>query len=468
MTFVSYQLLLELIKNPTVHRMCPNLFLILLIYYYLPFNYAIEPTICLTGVCFKGSWMEEFVAFQGIRYAESPVNKLRFKTPRPFTYSEGVHDVSQESTVRCPQWHRMSNGNRALWGQEDCLLLNIYVPDDVFFNPEDNLELPVMVWIHGGALINGANVYAEYGPKHFMKRNVIVVTINYRLGPLGFLSMGNDVVPGNQGMRDQAMALTWVYNNIVYFGGDKNRITIFGESAGSLSVAFQLISPMSQGLFQRAILQSGTALNPSWGLITPEHAVQFANQAYELLGCDQEQDILSCMQSKEISTIFESLTSLTDIAATVWGPVPDSGFTSEPFLPGDPETLMASGDFHKDIEMIIGTNADEGLLNLISAILEPSLWEDYRKNIDIIGPMSFFNIPDPKEITTKDVENVHRIIEQYVGSISNINEDHIPGITDMYTDASFLYGTFKTLWYARMWEVKVYQYGNVILCSFIS
>ena len=101
-----------------------------------------------------------------------------------------------------------------MWGQEDCLLLNIYVPDDVFYNPEDNLELPVMVWIHGGGLVNGGNVYAEYGPKHFMKRNVIVVTINYRLGPLGFLSMGNDVVPGNQGMRDQVMALTWVKNNI--------------------------------------------------------------------------------------------------------------------------------------------------------------------------------------------------------------------------------------------------------------
>merc|ERR1711936_484417 len=99
-----------------------------------------------------------------------------------------------------------------------------------------------------------------------MDKEIVLVTTNYRLGTLGFLSMGTMEVPGNAGFRDQTMAMTWVKENIQFFGGNANSITIFGESAGALSVAMHLISPKSEGLFQRAIMQSGTALAPSWGM----------------------------------------------------------------------------------------------------------------------------------------------------------------------------------------------------------
>ena len=104
-----------------------------------------------------------------------------------------------------------------------------------------------MVWIHGGALLNGANFFSNYGPNEFMKKDVILVSINYRLGAFGFLTLGDENVPGNMGLRDQNLAMQWVNQNIKQFGGDPDTVTIFGESAGALSVAYQIISPLSQG-----------------------------------------------------------------------------------------------------------------------------------------------------------------------------------------------------------------------------
>ena len=125
----------------------------------------------------------------------------------------------------------------------------------------DGLHLPVLFWIHGGGLTVGSGRIAEHGPQYFMEtEQVVIVTINYRLGALGFLSLGTEDVPGNAGLRDQVMALKWVNDNIAFFGGDPQAITIAGESAGGFSVLLHIVSPQSEGLFQRAIIQSGCAL----------------------------------------------------------------------------------------------------------------------------------------------------------------------------------------------------------------
>ena len=140
---------------------------------------------------------------------------------------------------------------------------------------------------------------AEYGPKFYMEsEQVIVVTINYRLGTLGFLSMGNEDVPGNAGFRDQILALKWVNDNIGYFGGDPQAVTIAGESAGAVSVALHMVSPLAQGLFKRAILQSGAGICPFWKPITPEEALNQADMISKELNCEGPEDVLKCLQSK--------------------------------------------------------------------------------------------------------------------------------------------------------------------------
>ncbi|XP_015472384.1 bile salt-activated lipase-like [Parus major] len=154
-------------------------------------------------------------------------------------------------------------------GSEDCLYLNIWVPQG---RRQISTKLPVMVYIYGGAFLvggsQGANFLDNYlydGEEIAVRGNVIVVTINYRLGPLGFLSTGDENLPGNYGLKDQHMAIAWVKRNIKAFGGDPDNITIFGESAGAASVSLQTLSPKNKGLFKRAISQSGVGVC-SWAI----------------------------------------------------------------------------------------------------------------------------------------------------------------------------------------------------------
>ena len=417
------------------------------------------PTICLqNGACYQGSWKDSlssrYASFKGIRFAQPPIGKLRFKSPEPYIAQEGLHDVSQESNITCPNYSAKED-NSAVKGQEDCLVLNIFVPKIVFDEPHIS-ELPVMFWIHGGGLTGGSG--SSYNPRYLMDEEIVLITTNYRLGTLGFLSLGTMEVPGNAGFRDQTIAMTWVKENIQYFGGNSNSMTIFGESAGALSVAMHLMSPKSEGLFQRAIMQSGTALAPTWGMNTPERAVSLGNLLAKGLECDQEEDILVCMQAKPMEDII-ALSNLMhayplDNLTPNWNGVPDVNFTNDPFFPGDAETLLASGQFNTDVEVIIGSNLDEGILGIFP-ILQGMPWPDFAQ---INWPARLFNIANTSNISPQDIENANKILEFYVGSVENINEEHMQEVIDMFTDADFLYGTFKTINYLLKQEVKVYQF----------
>lgn len=143
-------------------------------------------------------------------------------------------------------------------GDEDCLYLNVFTPE----KPQVGKQLPVMVWIHGGGFANGCGNQEWYGPDYLVPKGVILVSINYRLAAFGFLSFANTECPGNFGLKDQSLGLKWVQQNISAFGGDPNNVTIFGESAGSASVHYQVLSPLSRGLFQKAIAQSACSINP--------------------------------------------------------------------------------------------------------------------------------------------------------------------------------------------------------------
>ena len=196
------------------------------------------------------------------------------------------------------------------------------------------------------------------------------------------------------GMRDQNLALKWVNQNINQFGGDTNKVTIFGESAGALSVANHILSPISKGLFNRAIIQSGPAINPSWGRNTKAQALAYGEMFKTALNCED----LTCLQSKPMEDILASMHLNLDNSPfptpLVWQPVPDSDFISDPFLPKEASELMQSGQFNTDIDVIIGTNADEGLLVFLNAMRNTRLWNEYKDSFQIGGTKSLFCIPD--------------------------------------------------------------------------
>lgn len=244
-------------------------------------------------------------------------------------------------------------------GSEDCLYLNVYTPELNCSKP-----LPVMVWIHGGGFVWGSGNDDFYGPDFLVRNGVVLVTFNYRLEALGFLCLDTEDIPGNAGMKDQVAALRWVKNNINHFGGDPNNVTIFGESAGGASVSYHLISPMSRGLFKKAIIQSG-AVSCNWAqsFEPRERALILAKQ----LGCDSEDD-------KELYEFFksqpkENLVKLKLPVITNFKPydiefavVDEKQFgDNERFFYGDYIQAMKN-NIHEGVDVMIGYTKEEGLM----------------------------------------------------------------------------------------------------------
>ncbi|XP_015187333.1 PREDICTED: venom carboxylesterase-6-like isoform X2 [Polistes dominula] len=216
---------------------------------------------------------EEYFAFRGIPYAKPPIGKLRFQDPLPPEKWIGIRDGSKFGNV-CAQIDRVSN---EVIGSDDCLYLNVYTP-----LIELSAKLTVMVWIHGGCFYMGSGNDDMYKPDYIVRKDVILVTINFRLGSLGFLNLEDEVASGNQGLKDIVMALRWVRKNIAVFGGDPENVTIFGGSSGAAMVHYLTMSPLADGLFHKAIAQSGLATN-FWASMLVE-ARKYVYQLSSMLG----------------------------------------------------------------------------------------------------------------------------------------------------------------------------------------
>jgi len=285
--------------------------------------------------------------FLGIPYATPPVGNLRWQPPVPHAPWFAPLEATKFAN-HCPQ-PASPFGLASV--TEDCLFLNVYTPDSaVFSGPR-----PVMFWIHGGALVSGES--DDYDPTALVKDGVIVVTINYRLGALGFLAHpafadektdpdhDGDFATGSAGdygLMDQQLALRWVRDNILFFGGDPLNVTIFGESAGGLSVFSQLASPPAQQLFHKAIIESGAYALTTQTLATAEATgTTFATAA----GCSSQ--TAACLRALPVTTILA-----TENPAG-YTPNIDSGF-----FPLSLNTALATGQFHH-VPVIQGSNHDE-------------------------------------------------------------------------------------------------------------
>jgi para-nitrobenzyl esterase len=300
--------------------------------------------------------------FKGVPYAAAPVGALRWKPPQPVEPWSGVRSVA-EWGPRCLQSNRLGDLdplNKRM--DEDCLYLNVWTP-----TTSTRQLLPVMVWIHGGSNLNGAGSQPEFDGSRLANKGVVVVTINYRLDVFGFLAHpeltkeSDTKSSGNYGLLDQIAALKWVQKNIRVFGGDPNQVTVFGESAGSIDISLLMASPLTKGLFQRAIGESGAALtpNPAFGpkplQIGEQDGIKFA----QLVGAES----LAQLRAKPGAEILNAAIKSPILYAF--------GVVDGYVVPEHPASIYAQGR-QNDVPLLVGWNADEGSLFAARVTLQPT------------------------------------------------------------------------------------------------
>uniref|UniRef100_A0A336MQ38 carboxylesterase n=1 Tax=Culicoides sonorensis TaxID=179676 RepID=A0A336MQ38_CULSO len=376
-----------------------------------------------------------YLSWKGIPYAEPPIERLRFKAPVPHKGWSGTRDATKHGHI-CIQ--HIPGQQSHVVGDEDCLYMNVYTPK----LRAKNEPYPVMVWIHGGAFTFGSGNSETFNPELFVNEDVIVVTLNYRLGVLGFLSTEDQNAQGNYGLKDILLAGEWIKNNIDIFGGDPNQITYFGESGGAMMIHDLLISPLGKGLFQRAIMQSGTSLSPLFLQDRPlEKATELAkrlNLKYksskelveELLRVDATilaQNVPSWMQ-KEIPQGKLPLSFCPTIE-------PEDSLEPR-LLTEHPLKTLLKNEYTK-IPMLIGVNSEEGLYAVTELQNEPGLFHVLNDEPNHLLPPSW-NI-DPNSSTA----------QEYFQQIQKIYFDNKPikNVCDyvrFISDSQWNYGPYKT------------------------
>ena len=319
--------------------------------------------------------------FFGIPYAEAPIGELRFKKPVPKKHFTSPFNASEHGKA-CLQLMYMPMSDRkekAMPVGEDCLFLNVYVPahdreemvmtddnDGKWVVIDENRHLPVMVWLHGGGFWGGASnnyladTLAVFG-------SVIVVTLNYRVSLWGFLSTNDAHARGNYGLWDQHMAIKWVHDTIEGFGGDPNKVTLFGESAGGASVVYQSLFEGNKGLFQRAIAQSGSITAP-WA--TRKAPKEDAERLGKLVGCDKtdSKELIDCIRKQIPELLNETLNDfengLVDGLDIPFLPTTNDEFVQETpteLLMGNSEVSSNGRKMFGSIDFMSSINAEEGL-----------------------------------------------------------------------------------------------------------
>ena len=297
----------------------------------------------------KGSREPGGIRYLGVPYAQPPVEDLRWRDPRPVEVWSGVREATRFAPA-CPQVGVSMPGEPESPTNEDCLYLNVWAPDA----RSDGQSYPVIVWIPGGGLTNGSTSIPLYDGAALARQGVVVVTVAYRLGVLGFLAHPGLTAEnetggsGNYGLMDQVAALKWVRDNIGTFGGDPDRVTVAGQSAGATSVSILMASPRAKGLFQRAIGQSGGLFEPL--ALAPRYVLENAEVDGAAYG-----DALGARTLAELRALPVERLLGDSRADVVVHPV------IEPRLLPEPPYDVFSAGRHNDVPLLVGFNAEEAL-----------------------------------------------------------------------------------------------------------
>ncbi|XP_017877457.1 venom carboxylesterase-6-like isoform X1 [Ceratina calcarata] len=378
---------------------------------------------------------KEYDVFMGIPYAQPPVGKLRFEPPQPIEKWEyelqatkgGYSCVQYDSTLRIPE---------KVSGCEDCLYLNVYVP----VKNNSKTQLPVLIWIHGGRFQSGKGDLEDVDS--FLNFDVILVTLNYRLGLFGFLSTGDSVVPGNMGLKDQNMAMRWVYKNIRSFGGNPKNITLIGFSSGGISIHYHYLSALSAGLFQRGISASGVVLSPT---SLTKNAPAKAKELGASLGCptSNSTQMISCLRqvsSRRLSEATDNFMVWLTAPIVPFGPVVEipgpNAFISRP-----PIDIINSGKAY-DVPWMTSVVSEEGLFAVSMFFNDDKLLEQLDENWTNISPFLLdFNDTIPLSQQRSVAQKIRRY---FLGSNKIDNTDSsLRPLISMISDRIFVLGFEK-------------------------
>ncbi|KAL0810671.1 hypothetical protein ABMA28_010004 [Loxostege sticticalis] len=393
-----------------------------------------DPVTVTPSGTIRGSWMttrrgRRVQAYRGVPYAEPPTGELRFQPPKLITSYSSEVNASAEGPG-CPQ----PVVDSTFFVDEDCLRLNVYTTDNKRKKP-----VPVLVYIHSGGFYAGSGRSDVAGPSYLLDRDMVLVAINYRLASLGFLSTGDKYAPGNNGYKDQVAALKWVKRNIRAFGGDPDLVTVAGCSAGAFSVMLHMLSPMSKGLFHRAISISGSPISQ-----VPErhHQRELAERQARLVGCPttSSKAIIDCLKTKDFRELGNTLDSFFDFGydpTLVWAPIIEPDVGQERFIASSPLQALQQGKMHA-VPYIISQTTGEFFWKAFNVLANETSTTTMDKEWDRIAPISFLL---PKE---QAKEKAQRLRQEFLAGRKLTNDSFTAdGLGKLYGDALIGFGAHR-------------------------
>ncbi|XP_020284672.1 esterase E4-like isoform X2 [Pseudomyrmex gracilis] len=413
-----------------------------------------EPLVDTKWGPIRGKWSKSnggraIANFLGIPYAIPPVGELRFRNPQRWDRAWTTVRNATIDGSSCIQKNRLTD---EFSGSEDCLYLNVYVPH-ISTNQQGTANLSVLVFVHGGAFFGGSSDSHMYAPVYLLDRNVILVTLNYRLNVLGFLSTMNKVAPGNYGLKDVKMALEWIQENIRNFGGNPESVTIMGHSAGSAIVNFLALSNNTEGLFHKYILLSGSVVS-SWAVRISKSYKQIGLRMARLVGClpkryedqvmtnkpktksiektgisfknisyteEDDTEMIKCMRkvdAKKLVNMIDEYHVWRKNPWIVFNPVVEDD-SEDAIITMNPIKVLEEGRF-RSMPAIIQIVRDEGLMKSIEFITNPVI----------------------KKETLEDFDNIFSIIVEYRGNPADFN---MTAIKEFYFNGTFTSNSVQNL-----------------------
>jgi len=380
-----------------------------------------------------------YYQFLGVPYAAPPVGANRFKPPAPVEPWGDTKDATDygRSCFQTPYFVPDK-----IVGSEDCLFLNVYTK-----NLNSNAKKPVIVFIHGGAFIFGSSSLAT--AEYMMEEDIVFVTLQYRLGPFGYLTTGDKHAPGNYGLHDQLAALRWIQAHIAQFGGDPGLVTISGCSAGGASVNYLMLSPQSEGLFHRAVSMSGSALAWWANLKNQEKTGRKLGIA---MNCpmSSSEEMLECLRNKPAKDIMIAQSSLYHWhhdrverePMNIWSPRPDLEAKENAILPIEPELAMKVGQI-QPVPFLVGVAESEGIWRAVNYLSQDDVMMEFVQKFGEIAPHALGLVGQVNQGQMKPV--ISKIRDFYLSAMTKEEdlkkrlEKVVYGMVQMLGDTMFNY-----------------------------